>query len=692
MALTATRLEGVEDEVLERAEGYLRHDTPLLKYVLPGVHRRYVEYFAERLYPPSIAYMERLLRAESYDATQDSLKADFSVTRSTVYRALDRFPSELVADVFIRQLALVATTCSPDLVTYELHAFGDFAVRHATTADRRWRVAGSLGALLGHDLEQAEETAPIRPNVDYGTHKKIVELLAELGTPEAAAILNRELQNLTELDDGSTEAKIVQTLHALARLPESAELDVPHFLQAAAGLSDPDRLLHVPLVLEAHPDPAAHAFHLEQARWIADHWEELEAWHTVDPERTLWNVIERLKVFDEPAQLARTRAELDRLFISGEFDEVLFVSISESINELDGGQSAEYRKLMERRRLEREAEARQKIAEARRESLRIVDDNTTPEGIRKNLDRLGGPGSGHREAAAWLVIAGPDAVPMAHERLADPATSPEAAFRLLQVLGEIGDPRSVGPTIEFLRGDTGNRALFRAGFRALSQMPTSEETFDFASGVLADEHSTAERQAALVYLASVREVRAAATARAYSAAEVEPELRVAGLLLAARLGLEEAEPAIVEALEATEDRSNGEVLLRALGELTTPDELRALAGRFPVHWARPYLDDVLTLMEFRRAEGAHRVELARKLIEAGHPWDRREAVHSLVEDGPHDVLVGYLQLHPAMGLPLERSVVHSPAGVPILAQIRRMGYVIVETPVGFELIRDETRR
>ena len=126
--------------------------------------------------------------------------------------------------------------------------------------------------VLGHDLEQAEETVPTRPNVDYGTHTKIVELLAQLGTRDAAAILNRELRMLAELEHPSAAAMIAQTLHALARLPESAELDVPRFLQAAAGLSDLDRLLHVPLVLEAHPDPAAHAFHLEQARWTADHW------------------------------------------------------------------------------------------------------------------------------------------------------------------------------------------------------------------------------------------------------------------------------------------------------------------------------------------------------------------------------------------------------------------------------------
>jgi hypothetical protein len=684
-ALTATRLEGVEGEVLAQAEGYLGHDTPLLKRVLPAVHRTYVAYFAERRYLPSIDYMERLLRAEGYGETLDGFIAEFSVTRSTVYNALGLFPCSEVGDVFTRQLVRVVRECPTRLVSYELSAFGASAVRCAHTDVQRRQVAESLAALLGHDPQSATEQHVSRPDIDYQRHRKVVELLADLGTTEAAAILVRELHALGGHADRSTDAMITHTLQALARIPSSADLDVPGFLQAANELPMDDQLHLVPPVLDAHPDPAAHGYYLAQMGWIVNNWQDLQARYHVDPERALWGVLERLMVLDEPEQLAATRGEVDRLFLTGLLDERMFLAASEAVNELTGDRSPVYDQLMERRRGALKAEADQKRAKARAEALRVVDENTSAEGIRRNLELLGESGSGSRRAASWLVIAGPDILSQAHERLADPAISGEHEFRLMQVLGEIGDPSSVEPMIDAVRGNTGNRALLRSGLRALGLMPPSRASFEFAQELLEGDCSVDARQGALIYLASVRDQRAAAIAEEYSAATVEPGVRVAALLLAARLGQTEVRPSIVELLETTEDRSHGEVLMRALGELTTPSGMHELAEKIPLHRDRPYFREVYLVVEFRHAEGDRRVELARRLIEEGHPWDRREAVASLVEQGPTEVLIEYLQLHPAMGLPLERSVVHTSNGVPILAQIRRMGYGIRETPDGFEL-------
>jgi hypothetical protein len=686
-ALTATRLEDVEGRVLAQAESYLGHDTPVLKRVLPAVHRSYVKYFAERAYAPSIDYMERLLQVEGYGETLDSFIAEFSVTRSTVYRALDSFPSAKVGGVFTRQLNRVARECSALLINYELSAFGTSAVRHATTDEQRRLVAGSLAALLGHGLDRAGNETPPVPEVDYRVYKKIVELLAELGTPEAGQVLVNELYKLTELDDRSLSAMTTQLLHALARLPASAEPDVPAILEAATGLPGIHRLLHVPLVLEAHPDPAAQAFYLGQISWILDNWDDLKSGRVIDPERSFWRTIDRLEAFDEDDQLAHTRDELDRLFLAGVLSEDLFEAASASINELGGAASPVYEELMRERRLAIKAEKEEKRVTEQAQWLKITDDNTSPDGIRKNLERLGEPGSGSRDAAAWLVIAGPDILPAAHERLADPSASAELRFRLMQVLGEVGDPRSVEVLIEATRREKDNRAILRAGLRALGLMPSSQLSFDFAKELMADGEQTHVRQGAIIYLASVTDERATELARKYSAAEVEPEIRVAALLLAARLGQSQAKSAIIELLETTTDRSHGEVLVRALGELSTLEELSVLAERFPAH--RSSFNPVSALVAFRGAEGDRRVELARRLIESGHPWDRREVVRSLVEDGPHELLFRYLLLSPAMGLPLEQSVLYSPNGVAIVAQIRRMGYRIEETPVGFELVRND---
>ncbi len=687
-ALTATRLEGVESEVLAQAEQYLGHDTPLLKWVLPAVHRTYVAYFAERAYPPSIGYMERLLEAEGYGETLDGLIAEFSVTRSTVYNALGGFPCSEVGDVLTRQLARVVRECPARFISYELSAFGESAVRCAVTDDQRRGVAASLAALLGHDPQSTAEPPSSRPDIDFPRHKKLVELLADLATPEAGAILVRELHLLVNPAGRSADAMIVHTLEALERIPSSSAVDVPGFLQAARELPRIYQLHLVPRVLDAHPDPAAHGYYLAQLGWIVDNWQTFEGTLRFEPSKALWAVLERLMTFDEPEQLAATRGAIDRLFLSGRLDEELYLAASEAVNELPGDPSPVYKQLLERRRIALEAEAERQRAEAREESLRIVDENTSPEGIRRNLRMLGEPGSGFRRAASWLVVAGPAVLPQAHERLADPAISGEHKLRLLQILGEIGDPSSVEPMIEAIRGDVDNRVLLRSGLRALGLMPPSRAGYELARELLDGDRSADARQGALIYLASVRDQRAAGVAEEHSARAVEPGVRVAALLLAARLGQMEVKPSIVEWLETTADRSHGEVLIRALGELVTPQELRALARQLPLHRDRPYFKEVSRLVEFRHAEGAPRVELARRLIEQGHPWDRREAVESLVEHGPTDVLVEYLQLHPAMGLPLASRVAYSSAGVAILAQIRRLGCGIRETGEGFELVRE----
>jgi hypothetical protein len=260
---------------------------------------------------------------------------------------------------------------------------------------------------------------------------------------------------------------------------------------------------------------------------------------------------------------------------------------------------------------------------------------------------------------------------------------------LLLVLGEIGDSRSIRPVIDFTRTHAENRAVLGAGLRTLTLMPTSAATFEFAGELFGEGSSPLMRQQALVYLAAVRDRRGAAFAREYSAAEIEPEVRVAGLLLAARLGDRQVLPAIINLLETTEDRSYREVLVRALGELSTPDSLNAFAETSPSYGGAVSFRDIQRLVEFRHAEGDRKLELARRVIEKGHPWDRREAVRFLVEERHTEILFGYLQLYPGAGLPLLKTVVVSPGGIPIFAQIRRMGYRVEETREGLVLVRDE---
>ncbi len=690
-AMTATHLQGVEGAVLQKAEDNLVHDTPVRKRVLPAAHRVFVNFLEDRAYEPAIDYMEDLLTAEGYDEDVEYFVSEFSVTRSTVYRALDGFPSPLVGDVFARQLNRVATDCPVNLVKYELAAFGEYAVRHAVTDDQRRQIAEALAVLLGLGPPPPSGEGSAPGTTDYVIHKACVELLAELGTTEAAAVLVGDLERvIRDADDGSQSgAMLASTLEGLRRLPESAELNVRRFLEASQELAAVFRLSTVPEILNAHPDPAAHAYYLAQLEWILDPPEGSFPSHAIDPARALDGVMERLLVFDEPQQLELTRNEVDRLYQAGLLDEGRYLRTSGALNQLMGTESAAYLELEERQRLDREAEVRRKREAQEALWLQVMDDNLSPGGIQRNLDRLERRDSDSRTAAAWLVIAGKQILPSAHPRLTDPASSAELKFSLLQVVGEIGEESSIPPVIEVIRLSSDTPGLIKAGFQALALMPPSGEARELVDDLLSGDDSMIARQQALVYLAAIRDPTAGPLARKYSSPDVDPKLRIVGLLLAARLGDDTVLPAILDLLLVTEDRSYREVLLRALGELSDPETYAAFSTEHPDILGAESLRETGKLVAFRHTTGEERTELARQLIRSGHPWDRREAVAYLVEDNHSEVLAEYLQLSPIYGLPLLATVAHSPTAVPILAQIRRMGYRVEETPTGFELVPDE---
>lgn len=692
MALLATRLEAIEDDVLAQATRHLEHDTPVRKRVLPGVHRRYVEFFGERAYEPAIGYMETLLLAEGYEETLDSFIAEFSQTRSRVYRTLDGFASPEVAEIYIRQLRRVVESCPPRFVLYELGAFGSFAIGHAATAEQRLHITESLAMLLG--LRPPSEPVSTKGGSDYRTHKKLVDLLSELGTTKAAAVLVADLDRLAHLDDPTTaDGLMVSTFEALRNLPDTADLDVPAFLAAASRLPDRYRLHNVPTILDAHPDPAANAFYLDQVRWIVENWDGFKTRYLIEPDAALAFVLDRLLAAEETDDLLLVRNEVDALYQEGKLEEARYVATSDGLNKLLGDESEVYRGLQENRRIARESEIQRRRDEQAAEWDRIVEENLSAEGILANVQALGERTTRSKMATSWLVIAGADAVDPIHDALADPTLSDGASIALLQVIGEIGDPRSVQPMIDFIRNHADNRTFLGGGLRALALMPTSPETLNFARELLEAGRSPLMRQQALVYLASVREPLGAEIARAFSTPDTDPDVRVAALLLSSRLGDSEARPAVVEMLLSTENRSYRDVLLRALAELSTPETFEAFGDANPALRDTTSFRDMRPLVVFRHAEGEQQLEAARHLVNSGHPWDRRDGVRFLVEEGHTDVLFSYLRFGPLTGQPLSetehpllRTVLYSPRGVQVYAQIRRMGYLVEETPEGLKLV------
>jgi hypothetical protein len=200
------------------------------------------------------------------------------------------------------------------------------------------------------------------------------------------------------------------------------------------------------------------------------------------------------------------------------------------------------------------------------------------------------------------------------------------------------------------------------------------------------------KQQSLVYLASVRETRAEAMARSFSTADTDPDVRVAALLLAARLGEESIRPGVTEMIRSTDDRSRRDVLLRCLAEISDPAAFDAFGESSPEVGGSASFREMRTLVAFRAAAGDLKLEAARELVASGHPWDRREAIGFLVEENHIEVISRYLRIGPFIGQPLLRSVLHAPHGVQTFAQIRRMGYRIEDESGGLRLVAVDGRK
>lgn len=707
-SLTATGQSAVEAQILSAAVKLPPPDTSKLKWVLPEIHQIFIKYFDNRGYVPAIDYMQNVLHIADHNESNEHLRDRFFQTRRLIYKALDDFGTEQSQKILLAQLGYLTRSPRDNVFVAELSTLGEYIVRHAVTDQQKEQAVRRLAEILekksraekrkkekhDEDIIQADPT-------DLRIQNVVAELLAEIGTSFSGRVLLRQMQKAASTEDRTvSQALIPKILIDLSDLPETIDFDVPAFLKTVAKLDERDRLFLVPDILVRYRHPDGHAYLLSQLDYIVSSGERFTESYGYDYKTAYQHLVDLLIRHDDPESLSQTRAEIDKLFQDGKLEESLYVQTSRKLTKLIGDESPLLRSTLEKKETAAREKKRQLKKQAETEWQKQFEEqiaeHMSPGGIRKNIQALSSYGHEARTAARWLIAAGPDVLPYAHEALEDPSSSTTLKLQVFSVLGAVGDARSVAPIINTIRLYGKNSVVYKEGFFALSQIPWNQASFDFAAELLEHKHDPLIQRSALVYFAFLRDQRARKWAEHFSAPDShDPEVRSAGLYLAARIGEHKVKIPIIDLLKGRLERSHQEVLLRALAEITAPDEFRKLTGRLKIRQDAGVFKNALLISEFNSSGAEAKSQFAEKMLRSEYFFDRREGVRYLIENNRIEILRKYLSLDSPIGLlpdmPLEIVAIQSPLGQMVMVESRKMGLGIKRSAEGIILLKRENQ-
>jgi hypothetical protein len=577
------------------------------------------------------------------------------------------------------------------LFNVELEAVGRRSIEHAQSIAQRKRIVDHLeriiqtGNRLGYGV--CEEKAHSTGSFNIIIRSRLIQFLGQAATDEAAEVLLQEFQDLVE-KKGCRDATNMasQVVIALNTLPESISLNVAEFLQAVLRFEDRERYLTIPLILKKHPHPEGHKYLLSLLDEITAKKDELKSVFGMDFQGSFNWMLDILLAFDKPEYLFETRRKIDSFYEEKRLEEAIYMSASQRLNSLIGNESPLYTALRKQKEAEERERKRQLAIQQRKAYLASyeeqIEENLSPEGIKKNVEQLSSGGFAAKRAAGWLVLAGPEALPYMHDALLDASSTSRFKHKLISVLGVIGDQSSIQPVLKTLHADSS--FVHKDVFLSLSHMPVTNEAFAFVEKQLLNSNSTKIKQSALIYFALEKESRARKWIDQYSDT-TDPELRLAALYLAARLHDQRAKNSIIALLMDNPDRSDQGVLLRSLAELVSPDEFQGTIKKSEINQTTGDYYQALWLSEYRDAAGVEKVVAAQKLLQSEYLWDRREVVRYLIEHNRVDILEPFLLADPRVELPYMVEVQGSHVGQLIVLEAKKMGYLIEDTDKGIRL-------
>lgn len=678
-AITSTHLRGIEADVLAHARSLLPFDTPVKKRVLPGLHQHYAKFFADRRYAAAVAYFREVLIEADRGEPVQSFQINYGMLRTVIQRALATIGGADAYAVLIGELESIADKPLDPFAASELQNLGKLLVSPTQPSELRAIVAAYERML----------TTPQPTRYDYQMRRTVYAALAEMNAAESTALLIAELERYIGNDPPpNRDSAIARIFEALANVKD---LDIEPLLGLVDAFTSPSYRRSVWHVAATHPSEASVEYLLAELR--------LSVTGGVDAEKLLGSnatkeLLNTLVAVESPEYQILARDGIDDLFNEGQLSEQDYVAAVTRLNEALGNKSPFYvafsAEQVRRRAAEQQARREAAEAEGKRrmqaEFAEALARNSSPEGIAANVATLSAHGSHARRAMEWLVVVGEATLPQLHDALASADTEDRHRFKIVNVIGEIGNVSATAHLIEAAETWAGG-GFYRPVFFALALIPPTAESVAFANAQLAAGVTERRQVAGLVYLAQIRHAPAADLVAQFTDDALSPRLRSAGLYLGARLGVQGTASVIEAALQQTTERSELETLLTSLAEAAASSEEFTRAASAAGFTERSFsYRQQLAYCAFRTAADDRKVELAYEVLGDSGQWHRREAIHYLIATDPQgtvDRLTGGI----GQFLPLNKLLPLSSAIQLLFSESRRMGYRLEQTDKGYVLTK-----
>jgi HEAT repeat protein len=299
--------------------------------------------------------------------------------------------------------------------------------------------------------------------------------------------------------------------------------------------------------------------------------------------------------------------------------------------------------------------------------------------IASDIAALSASGSRQTRAALRLLQRATESLPALHRAVLSADTDDRSRGRLIALLLDLGDPRSVDVLLQTVKAHPQEPGLRVSALRALGELPQTRASFEFATRTLRDTRETPRvRRQALIYFAAQREERGRQWTERFRN-DADPDMRAAALYLAASLGDETALEPITALLRGQPRAAIRFGLLLALAELVDPAEfVRRVA---PARRRDDEYDSALRIAKLRYDPSKERVVLARRMLESQFPNERRIAVRALLEENALNELTFLLE---------QWWTVPAHMRATVTAELYRGGYRLVENDRRLEIERRQS--
>lgn len=356
-ALTANNIQGTEQDVLQHGLTYAAHIDRKLWWDVSSVDSYYVDFFSRRDFEPGIEYIQEILDTHHFSEVPEIYKGHLLNRQAALYSKLDAFPFSKTGDIFIHQLSKLADLLPWDFLFYgDLDNLGGLAIKHAQTISQRKQIVDLLTKMIKTGNRQglsvcAEEDKSKSNAMVNSVRSKLIQLLAQAATDEAASVLVQEIEDSVERK--GCRDKIDYATHIVTTLdefPASISLNVPDFLMAARKIEGQQRYFAVPSILKKHIHPDGFKYLLLLLDEISVMKAEPNPIFGTDFRFVFSSLFEILLAFDKPEYLYETRIKIDSLHEENKLDDEIYMSASNKLNFLIGNESLMYKAFLKQKK------------------------------------------------------------------------------------------------------------------------------------------------------------------------------------------------------------------------------------------------------------------------------------------------------------------------------------------------------